>query len=1001
MLSSSHVRLPLTFAAVAVLLAIMGLASGAVASDTASWLNVREMGASGSPFETTAVATEGSEQITVADPGDFKVGQSVTVSKCNVQYTSRLLWGPKTVYGSTRALGDAVEIRGYDGSAGSWIYYVLDLDGADPLTFRWSDDLARTWKASKVPITFDWQKLSGGTEVRFKHQEWQPGHIITFCARDQLVSVIEKIEGKVLTLRHTPNRTVTDCVVRHKDTEALQLAINRAIREHRNLYFPAGHYRIPGGLSVTKANLTLEGESGVDTVLDISDGNGSCFGLNGGAEVTIRNFRLIGHTGQIEAPGAFRSASGTLWCAALKGCNAMSVVGTERVLVENVHASRMSAECFYCQGPFRNGPAEIEQHTKSLTFLRCSVTDCAANAFNNNDASENTSILYCRVDGAGWQAYEGPGRFIKIIGNYVRNGGNGFWVGSMTHRYEHLHDLGVGQAIIADNVFEGIGRNWRGIFVAHGATQVVITNNLFINYNATAIEVSGDTARGVAYPSQNITISGNIIDMTDVGDKPVARVGIRASTSDTIISDNQIYVRGEPDPRVTGISLSEPALNVSVHDNLIRNCGFGLRTNRITSSITEVFDSLTFLENALPLTWRYSHCYRNWNLLWLNGSRANSLAVIDSYDPTTLRFKLTAPADMKVGDRFMVYAPGGANWAIRNNTITSCTNPLVLDSFGGPTSIVSDNILSRGGATGIKQAVEVRGRFNFEGNNFSGFDETGCVTLALFPDRLGQVIPNLYRNNIFENCANAVSESQKGLWDPARAIGNVFGGGSGPGQTESPQIRGGQAVPLLIAAPQQQVLRAVRLSKPITLDGAVDEWPWRDATRVISLAKTPEGNPIGGSTGTAMAARDDRNLYLAVRLPIAKGARVILGGPYQGDGLEVAFQNPEAKGRAPIYVLWGGADGKFDTVTAGGTSSAQLAKARQAITYAARVTEGQWTCEWRIPLDAVEVDAATAKRLMLNIGWLEKGSGTWTAWYATGGALYEVGGAGDVVLQGK
>ena len=763
----THSLFATTLATAGMLLLVVCRTSGAIAADAGTRLNVRDLGATGSSFETTAATTEGSKQITVADPGDFIVGQGITVSKCNIQYSSRLLWGPKAVYGTTKGLGDAVEIRGYDGTAGSWLYYVLDLDGADPLSFRWSDDLARTWKATKVSITFDWQKLSGGTEVRFKRQEWQPGHIVTFCARDQLATVIEKIEGKVLTLRDAANRAVTDGVVRHRDTAALQQAIDQAIRERRNLYFPAGHYRIPGGLGVSKANITIEGESGVDTVLDISDGNGSCFSLSGGTEVTIRNFRLLGHTGQMEAPGAFRSASGsTLWCSALKGCNAVNIVGTERVLVENVHASRMSAECFYCQGPYRNGPAEIEQHTKSLTFLRCSVTDCAANAFNNNDASENTSILCCRVDGAGWQAYEGPGRFIRIIGNYVRNGGNGFWVGSMTHRYEHLHDLGVGQAIIADNVFEGIGRNWRGIFVAHGATQVAITNNLFINYNATAIEVSGDTARGVAYPAQNITIRGNIIDMTDVGDKPVARVGIRASTSDTIISDNQIYVRGRPDARVTGISLSEPALNLNVHDNLIRNCGYGIRTDRITSSVTEVIDSTTFRENALPLTWRSSHCYRNWNLLWLSGSRANSLSVIDSYDPETLRFTLKAPVEMKVGDRLQVFTPDGANWSIHSNTITGCPNPLVLDSFGSATSTIRANTLSRGEATGAKQAIEVRGRFNLVGNHITGFDEAGCVALALFPDGLGQPIPNLYRDNLVERCKGFVSESQKGLWGP-------------------------------------------------------------------------------------------------------------------------------------------------------------------------------------------------------------------------------------------
>jgi hypothetical protein len=40
-------------------------------------LNVRDFGASGSKFETTAETTAGSKKITVVDPGDFKPGQGV------------------------------------------------------------------------------------------------------------------------------------------------------------------------------------------------------------------------------------------------------------------------------------------------------------------------------------------------------------------------------------------------------------------------------------------------------------------------------------------------------------------------------------------------------------------------------------------------------------------------------------------------------------------------------------------------------------------------------------------------------------------------------------------------------------------------------------------------------------------------------------------------------------------------------------------------------------
>ena len=47
------------------------------------WLNVMDMGATGSVFETTATATKGSNQIIVADAGDFRLGQDITITRCN------------------------------------------------------------------------------------------------------------------------------------------------------------------------------------------------------------------------------------------------------------------------------------------------------------------------------------------------------------------------------------------------------------------------------------------------------------------------------------------------------------------------------------------------------------------------------------------------------------------------------------------------------------------------------------------------------------------------------------------------------------------------------------------------------------------------------------------------------------------------------------------------------------------------------------------------------
>jgi hypothetical protein len=703
-------------------MAALLLACGLVQAGGVELLNVHDCGASGSAFETTASTTAGSKQITVKNVGDFKVSQGVMVSRCNIRYVNPTLWGPGEPYiGASKDTG--LEIRGYDGGAGSWIVFLLEIDGAGP-TFRWSDDLARSWKGTKVPVTHDWQPLGGGVEVRFSRREWKPGHMVSFSARDQLISTIEKIEGNVLTLGASVNRTARDAVVRHCDSMALQAALDRAIREKKNVFIPVGRYRLANGLFVRNASaIVIEGQSAEDTILDMTEGQGVCLALDRGTEVTVRNLRLTGHTGLAEQPGAFRTSSGfSFWACTLKSCGGASINGTERVLFENVHASRMASECFISCGPYRRGAEEPKQYTKSATFLRCSVTDCAANAFNNCDFAENTSILHCRIDGAGWHAYEGSGRFVRFIGNYVRNAGP-VTIGDIPHtlpREDHYHDLGIGQAIVRDNVFEGIGR-CGGVAVIFGTEQVVVANNLFINYNGNAIIASSATVHN-NYPSRNITISGNIIDLTCVGEKPCGHMGIHVSASDTLVHDNQIYVRGACAPRVIGIELRDGALNLNIHNNLIRNCARGIIAQRLSGTITETADSRTFRQAGLPLEWRTSHLYRNWNLVWLKANKPAGQSVIDGYDATALQFKLKEPRDMKVGDHFEVFPPS-ANWNIHDNTITGCAQPVTFTSHGSDTSIFRNNLIERGGATNATQAITGSGKFRLIGNHIAGFDE--------------------------------------------------------------------------------------------------------------------------------------------------------------------------------------------------------------------------------------------------------------------------------------
>jgi hypothetical protein len=305
------------------------------------------------------------------------------------------------------------------------------------------------------------------------------------------------------------------------------------------------------------------------------------------------------------------------------------------------------------------------------------------------------------------------------------------------------------------------------------ATQVIISDNLFVNFGSSAVELLSATGP-VDLPAGIANVTGNLFDMTSLAEKPSARTAVLVSTSDTVVSDNQVYVRGSLDPTVTGLRLLEPALRVAVHDNLIRNCGQGLVTGRAASRVAEAVDSTTFvpIPGAVPFERRDSHRYRGWNVVWTAGGKPAGTSVVDDFDPETRRFRLTQPRDLNAGDGFEVFPPHGADWAIHSNTVSGCGRPVLLDSYGSETSWFRDNLITRDQATGVTAAVTVAGRFALSGNHIVGFDEPDAAALVLQPDRLGNLLPNLYRGNVFERCSRAISPDSLAAWQAARSEGN-------------------------------------------------------------------------------------------------------------------------------------------------------------------------------------------------------------------------------------
>ncbi|MBQ7921526.1 MAG: right-handed parallel beta-helix repeat-containing protein [Clostridia bacterium] len=317
-----------------------------------------------------------------------------------------------------------------------------------------------------------------------------------------------------------------------------------------------------------------------------------------------------------------------------------------------------------------------------------------SDTFNNNDRAENTSLLYCRVINVGGCSWEGASRFVKIHGCYFRNCGS-IAIGNVRGRSDYLNTLGTGQHIITDNYFEN--DNCYGaamIQIASAASQVIVSNNNFTNFNANAIWLIGECGP-VDTPCENLIVRGNIIDMTAAVAASKPRFAVKITAHFAAVSDNQIYVRGQRDEKFKGIIISDDAARISVHDNTIAGAGVGIQSENAVGKVGLVSGETTFFAMTGPavkpmLLRRLSDLYRGWHLVWDDGSESE----IEYFDPVSTEFKLTQPKTLTEGDSFRIYHPSGVPWSIHHNIIDNCAVSLALDTCTGRRAYNDSNLIS-------------------------------------------------------------------------------------------------------------------------------------------------------------------------------------------------------------------------------------------------------------------------------------------------------------------
>lgn len=196
------------------------------------------------------------------------------------------------------------------------------------------------------------------------------------------------------------------------------------------------------------------------------------------------------------------------------------------------------------------------------------------------------------------------------------------------------------------------------------------------------------------------------------------------------------------------------------------------------------------------------------------------------------------------------------------------------------------------------------------------------------------------------------------------------------------------------------VYRVERVRLPITIDGQLpgSEWPIDVAGRTMNMAQEVNGDKVVRPS-QAWLAYDDQALYVAVDNALKPGTMPTKGNSWgSDDAVEIAIRNPATKD-APILVLRGYPNGKWESSDEPGTSPAVVKRAAEGVQYAATTPgAGQWLAEWRIPWASLGIDPTKTAKLQFNLTARKPGDEAWVEWRGTNGSTWDVSGAGLLEL---
>ena len=677
--------------------------------------NVKDFGAAGSREKIELTSTAGSNIYIASEIKDFKVGDSILLEGgvprvINKQIFARTDTSPINPRPEKRRylINGELEFLGYNGRERET--YVIDLCPETPDVVRWSKDNGTSW-VENVPIINNEAEIDGCKLIIHDFEDKEYGCTVVFSCISREAGEILSVNGNEIELSITATVSRV-CELLHSDSDAIQRAVDLAIENSGTVYIPNGEYRLARTIRITEANgLSIVGESAAgvvikngyiipDTAVDCT--NGPCFRLLDCRDVSIKGVTMIGNMpfAKRHLGGCIKTTRGVeptkVYGFYFNWTSAMAMRNVERVKIEDCHARNMSGEAFYSKSLPRRIDNVPELYQKSITYLNCSAEDCARNGFNNNDEGENTSVIGCRIVNVGGCAWEGSSRYVKFIGNYVRCAGP-VAIGNLRTRSAEVERLGTAQHIVADNYFEeGVCYGGAAITVGAAAGQVIIKNNVFVNFNSNAIHLVPHSQHS-DLPPEHVIITGNSIDMTAEYSPSEKRYGIRVGCDYATVSDNQIYTRGpKADEQLSCIELVGNSANTLIHSNTLSNAGIGISYERAHGFVGYVKDEKSFyrrepqygLPGLPPVPRRRSHRFENWIIEWKSGGSS----VIETCDPETKLITLKESRACTTDEEFYIRPPVPSA-VVRGNILSGNIKAESFDEGMKNAVITADNLV--------------------------------------------------------------------------------------------------------------------------------------------------------------------------------------------------------------------------------------------------------------------------------------------------------------------